>query len=392
MQCVLYLHSVSKTDASTEKLVGAREIAAKLGWHVQTLDAVLTPQKKKELIDFWKPVGVIIECGERKDNVRLADDFGRLPVVYIDRNPDELRPSSSRFFVLHDSVEAGRAAAKELLTTGFGTFAFVPFPGRWRWSRERQQGFEEALALNGRSCAVFETRATDLDAPGYLRDLQQFLTRLKRPCAVFAANDHPAEKVLAAADLLDIAVPNELAVLGVDDYVPLCEHTKPRLSSLKPDFRRGGSLAVLLLAAALRDGKSFRGSRIVRYGTLRVARRDSVGHLPRTNDREVATAIEYIHNEACNGLQANDVLKRFTCSRPLAAARFKAATDRTVLQEIHAVQLERAKELLRNDNCELKSISDFCGFTNPNSLRKFFLRETGMTMSAWRAANLSRSA
>ena len=392
MNCILYLHSASKTDASTEKLVGAREIAVKFGWHVQALDTALTPQKKKELIDFWKPIGVIVECGERKDNARQADDFGRLPVVYIDRDPDELRPSPSRFFVIHDSVAAGRTAARELLTTGFDTFAFVPFPGRWHWSRERQQGFDEALALNGRSGTVFETRATDLDAPAYLRDLQRFLSRLKRPCAVFAANDHPAEKVLAAADFLGISVPDELSVLGVDDYVPLCEHTKPRLSSLKPDFRRGGNLAVLLLAAVLRDGKSFRGSHIVRYGTLRIARRDSVGHLLRTNDREVAAAIEYIHNEACNGLQANDVLKRFSCSRPLAAARFKAATDRTILQEIHAVQLERAKELLRNGNCELKSISDFCGFTNPNSLRKFFLRETGMTMSAWRAANLSRPA
>ena len=390
MNSILYFRSASKTDASAEKLIGIREIAAKLGWHVQVLDIALTAQTKRELIGFWNPCGVIVECGERASIGRLLDDFGGLPVVYIDRDPDELPSSVSRFFVLHDSVEAGRTAARELMVTGFDSFAFVPFPGRWRWSRERQQGFEEALALNGFACSVFRTKETELGSPAYMHDLKRFLSRVRRPCAVFVANDDPAEKVLSAARLLGISVPSGLAVLGVDDYAALCEHTRPRLSSVKPNFRRGGNLAALLLAAAVRDGKKFRGSRIVRYGTLRCVRRESVGHLLRTNDREAAAALEYIHNEACNGLQAADVLKRFSCSRPLAAARFKAATGRTALEEIHAVQLERVKEMLLHDNCELKTISDFCGFANPNSLRKFFRRETGQTMSAWRAAHLSR--
>ena len=57
---------------------------------------------------------------------------------------------------------------------------------------------------------------------------------------------------------------------------------------------------------------------------------------------------------------------------------------RSFFEEIHAVQLERAKQLLRDTSVQLKEISDFCGFKNANSLRKFFLRETGMTMSDWR--------
>jgi transcriptional regulator GlxA family with amidase domain len=68
----------------------------------------------------------------------------------------------------------------------------------------------------------------------------------------------------------------------------------------------------------------------------------------------------------------------------MADIRFARATGRSILAEIHAVQLERAKELIGGGNMPLKTISDFCGFTNPNSLRKFFRRETGMAMSVWR--------
>ena len=94
-----------------------------------------------------------------------------------------------------------------------------------------------------------------------------------------------------------------------------------------------------------------------------------------------------ICREACNGLDAARVAALFPCSRRQAGNRFRRATGRSILEEIHAVQLERAMQLLRDTTVQLKAISDFCGFTNPNSLRKFFLRETGMTMSAYRAAS-----
>ena len=69
----------------------------------------------------------------------------------------------------------------------------------------------------------------------------------------------------------------------------------------------------------------------------------------------------------------------------MADIRFARATGRSILAEIHAVQLERAKELIGGGNMPLKTISDFCGFENPNSLRKFFKAQTGRTMSEWRS-------
>ena len=142
----------------------------------------------------------------------------------------------------------------------------------------------------------------------------------------------------------------------------------------------------MLLALSMSKGV-WRGSRTQTFGPLRVVRRDSTRILS-APDKAVTAALDLIRREACNGLGSASVAAIFPCSRRQADNRFRRATGRSILEEIHAVQLERAKQLLRDTSVQMKAISDFCGFTNPNSLRKFFLRETGMTMSAWRAAEL----
>ena len=384
MKVILYFQSQSKTSSAAEKLVGVREIAAKTDWHVQVVDTFTPAKKTRQLISFWKPAGMIVECGERTDDLSVFTGFKNTPVVFIDRDPATLPKGS--FCVRHDSVTAGQEAAKGLIMTGFENFAFVPFPGSWRWNDERRTGYLESLELNGHACSIFQSKASDIDSPAYARDLRRFLKRLPKPCAIFVANDHPAEKVITEAKLLGFKIPEQLAVLGVDDYEPICEHTRPRLSSVKPDFRRGGNLAALMLIAALRDGKKFRGDHVRKYGTLQIIRRESTRIMPKSVDAEVDAALRLIRNEACNGLTAESVMRTFSCSRTLAAAKFRRATGHSILEEIHATQLERIKELLTYPDQQLKTISDFCGFKSPNSLRKFFLRETGMTMSAWRNA------
>lgn len=389
MKAILYFQSQSKTSSAAEKLIGVREIAARTDWHVQVVDTFTSEKKIRELISFWKPAGMIVECGERTDDLSAFTRCRNIPTVFIDRDPATLPKGS--FCVRHDSVTAGQEAARDLIMTGFENFAFVPFPGKWRWNDERRDGFLESLELNNHSSSIFRSKATDINSPAYIRDLRSFLKRLPMPCAIFVANDHPAEKVITEAKLLGFRIPEQIAVLGVDDYEPICEHTRPRLSSVKPDFRRGGNLAALMMIAVLRDGRKFRGEHVRKYGTLQIIRRESTRIMPKSVDAEVEAALRLIRNEACNGLAAEAVMRTFSCSRTLAAAKFRRVTGHSILEEIHATQLERIKELLTYPNQQLKAISDFCGFKSPNSLRKFFLRETGMTMSAWRNAQSNRT-
>ena len=227
-----------------------------------------------------------------------------------------------------------------------------------------------------------QSRVPSTDSTRWQRELREFVRGLPRPCALFVANDSTAAEVLTAAEFVGVKVPDELSVLGVDDAASICECTEPSLSSVKPDFRRGGELAALLLAARLRDGAAFRGERRLTFGPLAVVRRASTRRLA-AEDAAVSAALGLIRREACSGLSAKAVLGQFPCSRRMAEARFRKAVGHSVMDEMHAVRLERAKQLLAG-TMPLKAISDFCGFGSPNSLRKFFKARTGVTMTAWR--------
>ena len=384
METVLYFQPPTKTFAP-EKLAGVRDIMKRRHHHVQVIEEKPTTRLVDELWDFWDPLGAIMDCGGEYNNVDAAL-FGKHPVVFIGHNPDNLPKRS--LLVSNDQRETARAAARELLSTGYGNFAFVHVPERKKWSELRERGFADALAINGRTCAVFRPNDASGDGIGWMKGLRGFLAALKKPCALFAANDKTAESVLAAAALEGLDTPRDIAVIGVDNFEPICEHTKPSLTSIEPDFRRGGRLAATMLLALSMSKGVWRGSRTQTFGPLRIVRRDSTRILS-APDKAVAAALDLIRREACNGLGSSRVAAIFPCSRRQADNRFRRATGRSMLEEIHAVQLERAKQLLRDTSVQMKAISDFCGFTNPNSLRKFFLKETGMTMSAWRSAELA---
>ena len=180
--------------------------------------------------------------------------FGSRPVVFIGHNPETLPKSS--LLVSNDQRETARAAARELLATGYANFAFVNAVVRKKWSELRERGFTEALAINGKKCAVFRASTTGGEGINWLKGLRRFIVDLKKPCAVFAANDKTAECVISTAALDGFVSPGDIAVVGVDNYEPICEHITPRLTSIEPDFRRGGRLAAtMLLGLAMSKGE-----------------------------------------------------------------------------------------------------------------------------------------
>ncbi|MBR6733260.1 MAG: substrate-binding domain-containing protein [Kiritimatiellae bacterium] len=379
MNVVLYFQSSAKINAA-EKLAGVQEVADKLGWLVQPVDGIPSAKQLRMLLDFWEPIGVIVECGGTAATVEAAA-FGSLPMVFFDHDPSCLPKKA--FCVTHDSAATGRMAARELMMGGITEFAFVPYPERRFWSDERERGFSTAVRLNGYSCKVFGERYSSADPTHHQRKLREFLTGLKKPCALFAANDKIAKDVLTAAALIGIPVPEALSVIGVDNAEEICERTNPSLTSVKPDFTEGGRLAALFLDAQLKNGAGYAGPHRRTFGPLHVVHRASTRRVV-AHDRPVLEALELIRHEACRGISAAEVLKRFPCARRQAEIRFRRATGRSVLEEIIAVRIERAKQLLENSSMPIKNIADFCGCANPNSLRKQFRKLVDCSMSAWR--------
>jgi len=382
MKILLYFHPHGSTSWG-QVVDGVKDIAAKADWLVQEVNVRPTSRNLDELRKFWNPVGAIVDAGAGANELS-EDDLKAFPVVFIDHDPATLPQSA--FSVCHDSTATATLGAKELLSTGFANFAYVAFHERRFWDDEREAAFAKAMELNGKTCAVFRTgKSPSADYVKRLRQLRDFISSLPKPCGIFAANDRTAENVLMVAQMLNLSVPYDLSVIGVDNYAKICEKTTPTLTSVEPDFRRAGASAAMMMMEITQANGRFTGERKRLYGPLRVVRRAST-RIIRQEDAEVAAALEMIEARACTGLTAAEVVKTFPCSRVYAEMRFRKATGQSILEAIQAVRLERAKGLLRNPNQQLKSIADFCGFKSQNALCKFFLKKTGKTMSAWRAS------
>lgn len=385
MKTLLYFHPHGSTSWG-QVVDGVKDIAAKAGWHVQEVNVRPTAKNLEELRKFWNPIGAIVDAGAGVNELSETD-LNAFPVVFIDHDPATLPRGA--FSVCHDSTATATLAAKELLSTGFANFAYVAFHERRFWDEEREAAFTKAVELNGKQCSVFRTgNASSADSVRHFRRLRDFVVSLPKPCGVFAANDRTAENVLTVARMLNISIPYDLSVIGVDNYANVCENTSPTLTSVEPDFRRAGASAAMTIMEITQAHGRFTGERNRLYGPLRVVRRASTRILTR-DDAEVSAALELIDAKACTGLTAAEVVRTFPCSRVYAEMRFRRSTGQSILEAIQTVRLNRAKELLRNPSQQLKSIADFCGFKSQNALCKFFLKKTGKTMSAWRAAESS---
>jgi len=237
------------------RIDGIRRYAEKAHWRIQVIERNGGGHALdvKGIVDFWNPIGVIAECGGGMPEISRRT-LGDLPVVYLDEDPADPRKAPG-LFVNSDSVAIGEAAAKELLSLNLPHFAFVGWKRKRYWSTDRQDAFARILRLHGYEVAVFDGAAATDDLSRRER-LRRWLKALPKPCGIFAVHDPVGADILELAALEGIAVPGELAVIGVDDDPLICERTQPSLSSIGVDFEQGGYLCAELLDRAIGDATS----------------------------------------------------------------------------------------------------------------------------------------
>lgn len=279
--------------------------------------------------------------------------------------------------VRSDPKSIAAIAARALLPSGYADFAFVPSVIPLPWSLERGDAFERCIEIAGKHFHRFvRSRPTDAGA------LERWLEALPKPCGVFAANDAVGEEVLGACAQLGIAVPEAIAVIGVDDYAYFCEATSPTLSSIAMNLRGEGRAAVELLETLMASPRRSPPTRFV-------PARDVV---PRAStrfarDRRVARALEFIRLHACTEkFGPRDVVQAMGVSRALADRLFRAVASRTILEEIHAVRLARACELLALGKPG-DVVASECGYASHDDFRRVFRTRMGMTARQWMSQN-----
>lgn len=310
-----------------------------------------------------------------------------IPTVALDIfGPSPLsRRTKNISFVSSDCQATGHAAADFLLDSGVcRSFAFVPDVHHRAWGRLRGHAFIDRIGKHGFRTAVYRRpRGTSYD----LAELAGWLKSLPKPCGVFAAFDDRALDVLEACRAAGLAVPDDVAVVGVDNDTILCEHTIPALTSVQPDHVAIGRLAAEMLCEMM----GTRGAKPVRRKTCactQIIIRETSPSVSNAG-RLVQKAVAYIHANATKGIGVRDVVAHLGCSRRLADLRFGELQGMSILDAIRKTQMDEVCRLLRTTNLSVRAIAEQTGFANAKHLPERFKSIVGCSMSAYRGNDIA---
>lgn len=325
----------------------------------------------------WDGDGVI--CRSTTPELAARLKLRGLPVVDLNDRYGPLGLSR----ITSDMRAIGHSAATHLLERGFTNLAYCGFSGEI-WSEERCQGVQEALNGRGTLCGIFESDWRDLREQAWENErdrISAWIEKLPRPLGIVACNDARGHHVLEACRMLGVAVPESVAVVGVDNAQTICEMCSPPLSSVMPDAERIGYESAALLdrlmagqQPATVDWKFPPKSVIPRQSSDALAVEDVV----------VAQALRFIRDHACDGISVEDVLARIPLSRSSLERSFRHHIGRSPQEEIREVRLKRVKQLLTETDYSLAQIAELSGFKHPEYMMAKFKRLTGQTASEWR--------
>lgn len=380
---ICFFQSSGRHEA--RRLEGVYAFARLRGWHVLVIDMAQQRTSIPRLLNFWKPVGCIME-GVVDEDVVKPIAFRKLPVVFCDVSPSVHGKKvweSRAAFVKHDSAATTRLAVRELKALGWRNLAYVGSFAPAYWSDERASTFRAETADLGDGAHLFlhDPNRPFRDAIDLQSRLRLWLKGVPKPCGILAANDFMGEQVLIACREHGVDIPHQVALIGIDNEELRCENLRPTLTSVEPDFVRAGRLAAELLDDLIAGSAKAGDCRL--FGPARIVRRQTTAVTP-VRSRVVSEALEMIRLNACNGLKAADVLAAIGGSRSAAERLFRKATGCSVLERIEARRFEEVLRLLSQPEVKIESIANFCGYRSGSFLRKRFKERTGMTMQKWR--------
>ena len=329
-------------------------------------------------LNDWHGDGII----SRATTPKLLEAIAKtgVPLVEVtDRGIENDLPQ-----VRSDDVEIGRMGAEHLLDRGYERFGFCGFKGE-AWSQRRESGFVQKIEENSQAqCWRYNSTWHGRAARSW-EDEQQcimdWLQEMTPPFAVMACNDVRGQHVIDACSKLELAVPEQTAVVGVDNDDLLCRVCSPPLSSVIPNAKTVGFRAAETLAQ-LMDGKQ-PAKRTQFIEPLGVATRQSTDVVA-IEDRDIAAALHYIRKNACNALTVAEVVENNSVSRSTLERQLRKYLGRTPQEEIRRVQVKRARELLLTTDLPADKIAGLCGFEHSEYLHVVFKRVTGMTTGEFR--------
>jgi len=314
----------------------------------------------------------------------------QIPLVAIGNSDERLfQRCRNMVFLEMDNEAIGRMAAQHFSSLGrFRTFGFLPDPEPTRWSEFRLLGFRTELAKRGHLVEIFTTAFTD-DGQKYRAALAHWLGGLPRPAAILLVGDYRATVLFEACAAKGLHIPNDIAVLGVDNNPILCEATSPSLSSVEPPFEAEGFEAARTLDRLMASRRGTSRPQYRSFSPVRIFVRESTRMLS-PGSHLIDRALAFIQANLANPITARDVARKLGVSSSLLALRFRQYERNSVRETILTARLAAACSLLRETALPIGRIATRCGFAHANRFSHLFAERLGMSPRAYRTSNSSK--
>lgn len=352
-------------------------------WSFFTVERDLHGGIPRELSN-WRGDGIIARIEDRPMAARLRK-LGCPVVDVLGQKKFNLIPSFDT-----DAAEVARMSVDFFLRAGFQHFAFIGYPGI-PFSDARQAAFTRLLAERkhavlvppGIQRAISQNHIQAIESKGIGAEtiIARWLREQPHPLAVLACNDVRAQQVLNGCREHGLRVPEQVAVMGVDNDDVLCSLCEPPLSSIEPDTDRIGYEAAELLAGLMEKRQAVRAA--AHIPPARLIERASTDVVA-SDDPITVQAVRFIRSHVNRGIAVKDVLAHVGRSRTDLEQRFRRAFNSSVRREILRHRLERARTLLWETSFNLNKIAQQTGFSSAGHFCRLFQQQYRQSPTAYR--------
>lgn len=280
-----------------------------------------------------------------------------------------------------DYVGTGKLAAEYFMNLGYRNFAYYGI-SETVWSRERFCGYRDKLSEEGFDVHTYfeqqssgDAWAQDFDAIG------KWLHGLPKNTGIFCCDDFYALHITETCKIYEIPVPDNIAVLGVDNDEMLCNISNPTLSSIVIDAVNGGYIAGQVIEELI--NKNISEPFNITVPPLQVVSRGSTKKYA-VQDKYVLSIVEYIEKNYSSHISVSELLELVPLSRRVFEKRFKHNTGTSIYQFLQNYRISKFAELLLSSDRSVEDIAISCGFADSRNVSRIFYNYKGMTPTEFR--------
>ncbi len=352
---------------------GIARYALGVNWDLTSI----VPHRQGVLPDTWNGDGLIVLGYDHVSALRRLVDSSGVPTVDLirTRNPSVVQ-------VGQDNAAIGQMGAEHFLARGFERIGYLRITDR-PVHNTRMAGLRETVEAAGRQFTPLDWAGlapAQRKCQSFEQWLRKSLRDLKTPVAIMCQYDDQAVELLRHCREMGICVPEQIAVLGVDNYELTCQLSDPPLSSVDTDFEAHGYQAAAMLERVM-DGGPVPPPTLVPPKELWIRKSTDILAI---NHVEAARALSFIWEHFRNTITVRDVAENAKMSRRSLHDAFVKHVGRSMHQEITRMRMDYAKELLRDTDEKVHAIATVAGFPSRNRMHALFMRDVRMTPRAYR--------